>query len=198
MASAREDTSDLGLSYPRNKLKILLLEGIHENAVKHLARAGYTAVTRLPHALSGEELSRALAAFGEALAIARRFSPKDNEWLRRQATLLEKTGAIMSQSGNKTEAAGRFEESLAIRRKLVESEPDNLQWQIDLAFGLRTAANATGDFDESLRRLGEARDIIERLDSEGRLSAGQESWLTSIQSEMSRIDAARLVAPARK
>lgn len=150
------------------------------------------------NALSGEELSRALAAFGEALAIARRFSPKDNEWLRRQATLLEKTGAIMSQSGNKTEAAGRFEESLAIRRKLVESEPDNLQWQIDLAFGLRTAANATGDFDESLRRLGEARDIIERLDSEGRLSAGQESWLTSIQSEMSRIDAARLVAPARK
>ena len=150
------------------------------------------------NALSGEELSRALAAFGEALAIARRFSPKDNEWLRRQATLLEKTGAIMSQSGNKTEAAGRFEESLAIRRKLVESEPDNLQWQIDLAFGLRTAANATGDFDESLRRLDEARDIIERLDSEGRLSAGQESWLTSIQSEMSRIDAARLVAPARK
>ncbi|MEZ6183762.1 MAG: phosphoglycerate dehydrogenase [Planctomycetota bacterium] len=46
----------MGLSFPRSKIKILLLEGIHENAVEHFQRAGYTAVKRLAQALSGDEL----------------------------------------------------------------------------------------------------------------------------------------------
>ncbi|MBS1063153.1 phosphoglycerate dehydrogenase [Gluconobacter wancherniae] len=47
-------------SLPKNKIRILLLEGIHESAVAHLAAQGYHEVTRLKGALEGEALKEAL------------------------------------------------------------------------------------------------------------------------------------------
>jgi len=44
------------LSLPKEQVRILLLEGIHENAAADLAAEGYTAVTTLPGALDEEEL----------------------------------------------------------------------------------------------------------------------------------------------
>lgn len=52
--------SDL-LSFPRDRIKVLLLEGIHDTAVEWLAAHGYTQVTRLKGALEGEALAEALA-----------------------------------------------------------------------------------------------------------------------------------------
>ena len=49
------------VSRPREQIRILLLEGIHERAEECFRRAGYTAVKRLPGALSGRELRGALA-----------------------------------------------------------------------------------------------------------------------------------------
>ena len=49
-----------GLSFPKDKIKVLLLEGIHESAVDLFAAAGYTNVTRLTKALDGEALREAL------------------------------------------------------------------------------------------------------------------------------------------
>ena len=49
------------LSYPKEKLKILLLEGIHQNAVEHLLQAGYTQVEHHPKALGEAELREALS-----------------------------------------------------------------------------------------------------------------------------------------
>ena len=49
------------LSFPKEKIRFLLLEGIHENAVAHLKRAGYSRVERLGHALSGAELHEKIA-----------------------------------------------------------------------------------------------------------------------------------------
>lgn len=48
------------LSRPKEKIKILLLEGISETAVNTLASAGYTNVERLTKALEGEALREAL------------------------------------------------------------------------------------------------------------------------------------------
>ncbi len=48
------------LSRPKEKIKILLLEGISDTAVNTLTGAGYTSVERLPKALEGEALRAAL------------------------------------------------------------------------------------------------------------------------------------------
>ena len=44
------------LSFPKERVQILLLEGIHENAATDLAAGGYTNVTMLPGALDEDEL----------------------------------------------------------------------------------------------------------------------------------------------
>jgi D-3-phosphoglycerate dehydrogenase len=48
------------LSFPKDKIKVLLLEGIHESAVDLFTAAGYPNVTRLTTALDGEALRDAL------------------------------------------------------------------------------------------------------------------------------------------
>jgi len=49
-------------SLEKTRMKVLLLEGIHERAVENFARHGYTTIERHPKALAGEELVAALAA----------------------------------------------------------------------------------------------------------------------------------------
>ncbi|QUS42370.1 phosphoglycerate dehydrogenase [Tardiphaga alba] len=48
------------LSLPKDKIKILLLEGVNDSAVELIDAAGYTNVTRLTKALGGSELKEAL------------------------------------------------------------------------------------------------------------------------------------------
>jgi D-3-phosphoglycerate dehydrogenase len=48
------------LSFPKDKIKVLLLEGIHDTAVQLFTAAGYTNVTRLTKALDGDALREAL------------------------------------------------------------------------------------------------------------------------------------------
>ncbi len=48
------------LSLPKDRIRILLLEGVHDSAVSLLAASGYASVTRLPGALDGDALARAL------------------------------------------------------------------------------------------------------------------------------------------
>jgi len=47
-------------SLPKGRIKILLLEGIHDTAVNLLEEQGYASITRLPKALDGEALIEAL------------------------------------------------------------------------------------------------------------------------------------------
>ena len=48
-------------SLPKDRIKILLLEGISENAVTALRQAGYGNIERIPKALGGADLKQALA-----------------------------------------------------------------------------------------------------------------------------------------
>ncbi|MHC4449717.1 MAG: phosphoglycerate dehydrogenase [Planctomycetota bacterium] len=48
------------VSFPRERIRFLLLEGVHESAVESLYRFGYTNVERLKHALTGDDLHSAL------------------------------------------------------------------------------------------------------------------------------------------
>ena len=48
------------LSLSKDRIKILLLEGVHESAVELLTASGYSAITRLTKALEGEALREAV------------------------------------------------------------------------------------------------------------------------------------------
>jgi len=48
------------LSLPKDRIRILLLEGVHESAVELLDQAGYRSVTQLKGALEGQKLAEAL------------------------------------------------------------------------------------------------------------------------------------------
>lgn len=48
-------------SFDRNRIRVLLLEGVHPSAAANLEQAGYTNVTVLGHALQGDDLAAALA-----------------------------------------------------------------------------------------------------------------------------------------
>lgn len=52
--------SDL-MSLPKDRIRILLLEGVSDSAVELLGAAGYASVTRVPKALDGAALAEALA-----------------------------------------------------------------------------------------------------------------------------------------
>jgi len=49
------------LSLPKDKIRILLLEGVHQSAVEHLRASGYENITLLKGALEGDALRDALA-----------------------------------------------------------------------------------------------------------------------------------------
>jgi D-3-phosphoglycerate dehydrogenase len=60
----RPFSGDLPLSatsFDKDRIRVLLLEGVHASAVETLTAAGYHNITRIEHALQGEELSLALA-----------------------------------------------------------------------------------------------------------------------------------------
>ena len=46
----------MALSLEKDKIRFLLLEGLHENSLKVLNDAGYTNIEYLSHALDPEEL----------------------------------------------------------------------------------------------------------------------------------------------
>src|SRR5690348_11008104 len=48
-------------SYPKGDIRVLLLEGISQNAVETFRAAGYSRIELLPQALPEEELKRAIA-----------------------------------------------------------------------------------------------------------------------------------------
>ncbi|MCO5171305.1 MAG: phosphoglycerate dehydrogenase [Planctomycetes bacterium] len=54
-------TGDRALSFPKNKIRVLLLEGVHDSAVEFFTEQGYTNVTRFDRALDGDDLRVELA-----------------------------------------------------------------------------------------------------------------------------------------
>jgi D-3-phosphoglycerate dehydrogenase len=55
------DRSAIPLSLPKDKIKIVLFEGIHDNAIHALNVAGYTNIATYPGALDGDDLKHAIA-----------------------------------------------------------------------------------------------------------------------------------------
>lgn len=56
-----ESVNRMKTSFPKEKIKVLLLEGVHENAVNLFKDSGYTQIEYHPKALGTEELKEAIA-----------------------------------------------------------------------------------------------------------------------------------------
>ena len=48
-------------SFDKARIKILLLEGVHESAVASFREQGYSNITEIGHAMSGDDLCQAIA-----------------------------------------------------------------------------------------------------------------------------------------
>ena len=46
------------LSFPKEKINVVLFEGVHDSATECFARDGYVNVKRVDHALTGSDLTR--------------------------------------------------------------------------------------------------------------------------------------------
>src|ERR1700721_1342914 len=53
-------TAQTQLSLPKDKIRILLLEGVNDSAVELMTAAGYSSVDRVPKALDGDALREAV------------------------------------------------------------------------------------------------------------------------------------------
>ncbi len=79
------------LSVPKDKLKFVLLEGIHQNAVDALQAEGYTQIVTSAKALAGDELAAAIA---DAHFVGIRSRTHLTEAVLAQATKLVAVGAF--------------------------------------------------------------------------------------------------------
>src|SRR5437773_9612594 len=62
--AVRSDTAQerpMALSLPKQKIRLLLLEGVNDSAVRLFEANGYAEIERLPKALDADALKRALA-----------------------------------------------------------------------------------------------------------------------------------------
>jgi tetratricopeptide (TPR) repeat protein len=91
-------------------------------------------------------------AAGQVGGLTRR-RPGEASW-----TMSAVAGALEAQ-GNLGGALALYREGLAIRRRLVAQDPDNVAWALDVTWsltGLGGALMARGDLDGALASLGEA------------------------------------------
>jgi hypothetical protein len=79
----------------------------------------------------------------------------------------------------KAEARDDFRKAFAIVEAYAAASPDNAALQLDLAIGLYRLAYYL-DEDPAPRR-DRARDVIERLDRAGKLTAAQKSFIAGLE-----------------
>ncbi len=133
----------------------------------------------------------ALAACQESLDIDRKLAAQEagNAQAHRDVSVsLEKLGDVKLQAGDQAGALAAYEEDLDISRKLAAGDPGSAQAQMDIVAGLYKTAMAG---DDPKARLGEALEILEKLDAQGRLTSDAKSWLGDIKAALAALDTAK-------
>ena len=124
------------------------------------------------------DLPGARAAYQESVAVMRRLveDASGNIGLQRDLALsIDKLADVQRAMGDIAGALAGYEESLVISRKLAAVDRSNVQWQTDLVVALYKLARGT-EGDTKRANVDEALKIVERLDSEGKLSPDKKNW----------------------
>jgi tetratricopeptide (TPR) repeat protein len=154
--------------------------------------------------LSLGEFGPALAAFQESLTLSQALSnrsPGNEDWLFALGNASFWVGYTHWQKGNLDAAVAPMTAYLDAAERLVQLDPKNRKWQLELAYAygnLGSLAFAGDDSEEAIRRYEAARNIVEALldvaptDFE-LLSARIEfySWLASIREGRGELQSAR-------
>jgi tetratricopeptide (TPR) repeat protein len=115
--------------------------------------------------LKAGSLQAAEQSARESLAIRRNLVEADKqhpELRQRSLTVtLVRLGDVLHSSGNKAAALAAYDESLAIVRKLVESNKNNTLWQWDLAVGLERIGDMNRDAGDSASALSAYEEEVE-------------------------------------
>ncbi len=139
--------------------------------------------------LKKKDSEGALAAYQQSLALARRLALMDsgNAQAQRDVSVsLNKVGDMQLDSNDREAARKTYNDSLDIARHLAESDPGNAQAQTDLVVSLSRVASVS-DNAEPLYR--ECLDILDKLDSQGRLSPEQKGWITWVNQQIDALKA---------
>jgi serine/threonine protein kinase/tetratricopeptide (TPR) repeat protein len=120
-------------------------------------------------------MQSALKCYQESFRIRKEFADRyrrNSEWQRDLATSWEKLGDVLYQQGKidgadvRESALKCYQESLRIRKELVDLDPKNTKWQLDLSFSyadLGDVSSTEEDSDKALAYYGEAKSIREKL-----------------------------------
>ena len=99
----------------------------------------------------------------------------------------DKLGDLKLRAGDAAGALSAYEESLAIRRKLLALEgPETVEAQTDVVVSDVKIASATKDAARRRAALEEALAIVKALAAKGLLTADQKKWQAIIEAELAK------------
>jgi tetratricopeptide (TPR) repeat protein len=135
----------------------------------------------------GQQREEALAVYEKSLAIRERLVAVDARnalWQRDLATSCDNVGMIHLAAGRREQALEFHRRALAIRQRLAAGDPGNPQWQTLLVISLVKLAeagdNPTGNYKQALP-------IVQQLERDGKLAAGQRGWRAEIESRLAKL-----------
>jgi tetratricopeptide (TPR) repeat protein len=126
----------------------------------------------------GGDLAGALASYREGLDIRRALAAKDPDnalWPLDILASLERIGDVVSAQGDAAAAIGSYREALVIARTYVAKDPGRLRPLLELAYILSRLGPLV-EPPEGRTLLTEALTILEKLEQEHKLPAGQKNW----------------------
>jgi tetratricopeptide (TPR) repeat protein len=136
----------------------------------------------------------ALRSYQASLAIAQSLAaadPRDTEWQRDLSIGHNKIGDILRAQGDGPAALRSYQASLAIRQSLAAADPGNVQWQTDVAvscWNLAQVQTQEHPVADRRARLAAGLAILERLQSQNRLTAAQQGWPAAFRQALADLD----------
>jgi len=128
--------------------------------------------------LARGEDERALDHYRQSLDIRESLRTGSTQAERDVAVSYTKIGDVRLKRGQREAAIELYRRALAIRDKLADTDPGNVQWQLDLVVTLVKLAEAG---DDPRARLQRALAIARKLQAEGKLTGRQASWVSDLE-----------------
>lgn len=154
-------------------------------------RSVVTALTRRSDlAFKAQDYVTATPLVIEALAISRKIlaaNPGVAKYQQDLTAILDRSGDLAMMAGDAAGAQAALLESYELTKTLAAAEPDNADVQLNLVSSLVRVAMFDAD---RTPRLQEALEVLQRLQSAGRLDPAKQGWIGMVQAMLAQNSAA--------
>jgi tetratricopeptide (TPR) repeat protein len=141
------------------------------------------------------DFAGALKSYRDSLAIREKLTKQDStnaDWRRDLSLSYESLGDVQSAQGDLASALKSYRDSLAIREKLAKQDPTSVGRQVDVAFscwrtGTTLARSDSRSGKEARSMVEKARDKLRQLKEQTSLTAQQQGWLDSIETDLQKM-----------